>query len=341
MNIAFFDTHKFEQEAFNAVNTKYKFNIDYLETSLNSRTAELARGSDVVCSFVNDKIDDDCIKALMDMGIRMIALRSAGFNHVDLEAAKRHGMLVTRVPSYSPNSVAEFAVGMLLTLNRKIHKAYIRVKELNFSLDGLVGFDLYKKNVGVIGAGKIGKIFAQIMSSFGCKVLIFDRERDPELEANPLIEYSDLDEICKLADVISLHVPLTPSTYHIINSERMSLMKDGVYIINTGRGALIDSKALIENLKNSKVGGAALDVYEEEENIFFTDLSSKILQDDTLARLLTFPNVLLTSHQAFLTKEALENIAATTMESIDEFKKAGLVPSEKVVNPECCVRKVT
>lgn len=341
MKIAFFDTHNFEREAFNAINTKYNFSIDFLETSLNSRTAELAKGSDVVCSFVNDKIDDDCLKALKDLGIHMIALRSAGFNHVDLVSAQHHGILIARVPSYSPNAVAEFAIGMLLTLNRKIHKAYLRVRELNFSLDGLVGFDLYKKTVGVVGAGKIGKIFAQVVSSFGCQVLIYDLERDGDLQSNPQVHYSGLEELCRRSDVISLHVPLTPTTYHIINTERINSMKDGVYIINTGRGALIDSRALIEGLKQGKVGGAALDVYEEEENIFFTDLSSKILQDDTLARLLTFPNVLLTSHQAFLTKEALENIATTTMENIDEFKRAGIVSNEKVVTPQTFIRKVT
>lgn len=338
MKIAFFDTHRFEKETFLKANEKFNFDIEFLEVRLNYKTASLAKGANVICSFVNDKIDEECIKALKDAGIRLIALRSAGFNHVDLISAQKHQLVVARVPGYSPYAVAEFAIGLLLTLNRKIHRSYSRVRELNFSLDGLVGFDLHGKTVGVIGTGKIGKIFALIMASFGCRVLVNDLEKDGELEKNHSVTYVDCPSLCQQSDIISLHVPLTPKTHHIINKEMITMMKHGVYIINTGRGALIDAKALIEGLKSEKIGGAALDVYEEEENVFFQDLSDKILQDDTLARLLTFPNVLITSHQAFLTAEALHNISTTTLESIEEFYKTGAVAKIKVVTPERCVK---
>jgi len=335
MKIAFFDTHNFEKNIFLEVNEKYSFSIEFLDARLNAKSVRLADGFDIVCSFVNDKLDKECISALKKTGVKLLALRSAGFNHVDLVAAQENGILVARVPGYSPYAVSEFAVGLLLSLNRKIHRAYARVRELNFSLDGLVGFDLNGKTVGIIGAGKIGKLFAQTMASFGCKVLINDLEKDVELEKNPSISFADCESLCRKSDIISLHVPLTPKTHHIIDEKMISMMKCGVYIINTGRGALIDAKALINGLKSEKIGGAALDVYEEEESIFFQDLSDKILQDDTLARLLTFPNVLITSHQAFLTKEALLNIATTTLESVDEFQKTGFVNPSKVVNPEC------
>jgi D-lactate dehydrogenase len=334
VKIAFFDTHTFEKEIFLKANEAFKFEIEFLEMRLNQKTAGLARGADVVCSFVNDKIDSECVEKLKAIGVRLIALRSAGFNQIDLHAAQEHGLIVARVPGYSPYAVAEFAVGLLLSLNRKIHRAYLRVRELNFSLNGLVGFDLNGKTVGIIGAGKIGKIFAQIMTAFGCNVLVYDLQEDSELKSNPLVIYTDCPTLCQRSDVISLHVPLTPKTQHIINHEMISMMKPGVLIINTGRGALIDAKALIEGLKSEKIGGAALDVYEEEENVFFQDLSDKILKDDILARLLTFPNVLLTSHQAFLTNEALQNIARTTLESVREFDSSGVVSAFKVVTPE-------
>lgn len=331
MKTAFFDTHHFEKEIFIQNNKSFNFAIDFIEPRLNFKTASLATGCEIVCSFVNDKIDLNCIKELKRAGVRLIALRSAGFNNVDLDAARENGILVCRVPGYSPNAVAEFAVGLLLTLNRKIHRANSRVKEHNFSLDGLVGFDLYQKTVGVVGTGKIGKIFAKIMSAFGCNVLVYDLTKDSELLEIKNIRYVECKEICEKSDVISLHVPLTPETHHLISKSMISKMKAGVYIINTGRGALIDSKALLDGLKTGKIGGAALDVYEEEENVFFLDLSDQILIDDTLARLLTFPNVLITSHQAFLTKEALNNIATTTLESINEFVKTGTVSSAKLI----------
>lgn len=257
------------------------------------------------------------------------------FNQVDLVACDKAGIKVVIVPGYSPYAVAEFTTGLLLSLNRKIHRAYSRVRDHNFSLDGLVGFDLHGKTVGIIGAGKI---FAYHMLSFGCQVLIHDVPEDEELKQNKKITYLPLVELCQQADVISLNIPLNPKTYHLINANLFSQMKKGVFIINTGRGALIDAKALIEALKSEKVAGAALDVYEEEESVFFQDLSDRVIKDDVLARLLTFPNVLITSHQAFLTQEALSNIARTTLESISEFAQTGSVSGNKIVNAECCVR---
>lgn len=332
MRIAFFDTHHFDKDIFVKINKTFNYPIEFFETRLNNKTAGLAKGADVVCCFVNDKLDDECVVELKKAGVKLIALRCAGFNQVDLVACAREGILVAIVPGYSPYAVAEFTTGLLLSLNRKIHRAYSRVRDHNFSLDGLVGFDLNQKTIGIIGAGRIGKIFANIMVSFGCNVLIHDLFVDETLKANPQIQYVSLNELCTQSDVISLNIPLNPKTFHLINSELISTMKKGVLIINTGRGALIDSLALIEALKSEKIGGAALDVYEEEENVFFRDLSDKMLKDDVLARLLTFPNVLITSHQAFLTKEALSNIATSTLESIAEFEKTGLVSSPKLVS---------
>lgn len=338
MKVAFFDTHHFDKEAFLKVNKIPEIELDFLEVRLGSKTASLAQGAQAVCAFVNDRLDNECIRILQEGGIKLIALRSAGFNNVDLVSAHKHGILVTRVPGYSPHAVAEFATGLLLALNRKIHRAYWRVRELNFSLDGLVGFDLYGKTVGVIGTGKIGRIFAEVMAAYGCQVLVNDLRKDSELEKQPRIIYTDCQTLCRESDIISLHVPLTPETHHIIDHKMIEMMKTGVILINTGRGALIDSRALIDGLKSEKIGGAALDVYEEEEKVFFQDLSGKILQDDILARLLTFPNVIITSHQAFLTEEALKNIATMTLQSIDEFRRTGAVAAEKAVNPECCLR---
>lgn len=338
MKMAFFDTHQFDRDMFLETNKKYNFSIEFFETRLNKKTAGLAKGYDIVCCFVNDRLDADCIAELKDGGVKMIALRCAGFNQVDLVACDKAGIKVAIVPGYSPYAVAEFTTGLLLSLNRKIHRAYSRVRDHNFSLDGLVGFDLHGKTVGIIGAGKIGKIFANIMLSFGCKVLIHDLTVDPELEQKSGVAYLPLLDVCKLSDVISLNIPLNPKTHHLLNADLFKQMKDGVLIINTGRGALIDARALIEALKSEKVGGAALDVYEEEESVFFQDLSDKMLKDDVLARLLTFPNVLITSHQAFLTKEALSNIAGSTLDSVDTFIKTGVLPAGKSVNAECCVR---
>ncbi|MBN20977.1 MAG: hydroxyacid dehydrogenase [Bdellovibrionaceae bacterium] len=338
MKISFFDTHHFERPAFERENEKHHFEICFLEPRLTAATASLASGSEVVCSFVNDRVDSQCIQSLKDQGVKLLALRSAGFNHVDIEAANQVGLVVARVPGYSPHAVAEYAIGLLLSLNRKIHKSYLRVKELNFSLDGLVGFDLFGKKVGILGTGKIGSIVAEILAAFGCEVLCFDRTENAKLQAMPNVRYVECDHLCKESDIVSLHMPLTPETHHILSREMISMMKPGVFIINTGRGALIDSVALIQGLKSGQVGGAALDVYEEEEAVFFQDLSDKVLQDDVLARLLTFPNVLVSSHQAFLTQEALANIAATTLENVDVFRKSGGVPEERSVKSKSVIR---
>ena len=318
MKVAFFDTHRFERLSFDRANQHFGHEIMFFEPRLTPITAKLAAGFPAVCAFVNDNLGKSTLSILASEGVRLLALRSAGYNHVDLAEAERLGMRVTRVPAYSPHAVAEHAVALILTLNRKICRAHARVRDLNFSLDGLVGFDLFGKTVGVIGTGRIGVVFAKIMLGFGCRVLVND-----VIPSQELIElgarYSTLEEIYSESDVISLHVPLTSSTRHLLGAEAFSRMKPGVMVINTGRGALVDTPCLVEALKTGKVGAAGLDVYEEEENVFFQDLSETVLQDDVLARLMTFPNVLITSHQAFLTQEALYNIAQTTLGSISDL----------------------
>ena len=324
MKVAFYDTHTFERLAFEKVNQNSEVEIRFLEMKLNAETAVFAKGAQAVCAFVNDKVDERCLRNLHAVGVKMVALRSAGFNHVNLKVAEELGIAVARVPGYSPNAISEFTLGLLLTLNRKIHKSYMRVRELNFSLDGLVGFDLNGKTVGVIGMGRIGALFAKSVEALGCKVLAYDKYPSDNFK------YVELNEIFEQSDIISLHVPLTPMTKHMINDESIALMKDGVTLLNTGRGGLIDTKALIRALKSKKIAGVALDVYEEEEEFFFRDLSDTGLSDDVLARLLTFPNVLISSHQAFLTHEALGNIAQTTLDNLVEFKKTGKVTVNKV-----------
>lgn len=312
--ISFFDTKPYDQIFFDQLKTQYGFEIKYHETKLNATSVKLAEGSDAVCAFVNDTIDQAVIESLVKMNIGIIAMRCAGYNNVDFKTAygKVH---VVRVPAYSPYAVAEFALGMLLTLNRRIHQAYNRTREFNFSLNGLTGFDLHGKTIGVVGTGKIGRVFMEVCSGFGMNMVAYD----PYPIENSKIHYVSFEELCKVSDIISLHCPLTNESKHMINRESIGLMKDGVYIINTSRGALIDTEALVEGLKEGKIGGAGLDVYEEESEIFYEDVSSHIMQDDTLARLMTFPNVLVTSHQAFLTKEALSNIAETTMENLRAY----------------------
>jgi D-lactate dehydrogenase len=319
LKVFIFDSHKFDREALEKANATLRYELKFIETRLNKDTVQLARGCDVACVFVNDRVCAETIAALKGLGVKLIATRSAGFNHIDLKAAAAHAIAVVRVPEYSPHAVAEHAVALILTLNRKIHRAYLRVKELNFTLEGLVGFDLFGKTIGVIGTGRIGAVFAKIMNGFGAHVIAYDQVQDEKLVEAKLLRYASLDQLYKAADVISLHVPLNPQTKHIIDETALSKMKPGVIVINTGRGALIDTPALISALKKGVIGGAGLDVYEEEEGIFFEDLSEGVLQDDVLARLLTFPNVIITSHQAFLTNEALANIAATTFESIAQF----------------------
>lgn len=337
MKIAMFDTHRYDRESFEAANAAFGHTISFFEARLTSETAALARGHEVVCPFVNDRVDAKALALLREGGARLIALRSAGYNHVDLNAAERLGLPVVRVPEYSPHAVAEHAVALVLTLNRKIHRTYSRVREWNFSLDGLVGFDLHGKTVGIVGTGRIGQAAARIFHGFGCRVLTFDVRPDPTLVSDLGARYVELPELFRESDIISLHVPLTPATYHMIDAEALGMMKPGVMLVNTGRGALIDSRALIEALKRGALGAAGLDVYEEEEGVFFQDLSNRVLQDDVLARLLTFPNVLVTSHQAFLTKEALANIAQVTLENVSAFERGeplvNEVRAEQVFEP--------
>lgn len=337
MKLALFDTHSYERDAFESASSGIRHAITYLEPRLTRETARLAAGHDAVCPFVNDRLDAVALGILRDAGVRLIALRSAGFNHVDLDAALRFGLPVVRVPEYSPFAVAEHAVALALTLNRKIHRAYSRVREWNFSLEGLVGFDMHGKTVGVIGTGRIGRVAARIFRGFGCRVLAVDLFPDAALMLESDVRYVDLPQLYRDSDVITLHLPLTPQTHHMVDAPVLSAMKRGVVLINTGRGALIDSRALINALKSGHLGAAGLDVYEEEEGIFFRDLSNQVLQDDVLARLLTFPNVVVTSHQAFLTKEALASIAHVTLENVTAFERGdplvNEVRAEEVLQP--------
>lgn len=319
MKVAFFDTKPYDQKAFEALNKEYGFEIDYFESRLKRSSVSLTKGYDVVCVFVRDDINSEVVERLVQNGVKLIALRCAGYNNVNFEAAEGK-IKVVRVPAYSPYAVAEFTIGLMLTLNRKLHKAYARTREANFALNGLTGFDIHGKTIGVIGTGKIAKIFIKILKGFGTRVLAYDIYPDLKAAEELGYEYVTLDELYKESDVISLHCPLTEETYHLINAESIHQMKEGVMILNTGRGKLIDTNALIEGLKNRRIGAAGLDVYEEEEAYFYEDYSTKVIDDDTLSRLIMFPNVLITSHQAFLTKEALHNIAETTLESIYQLK---------------------
>lgn len=317
MRIAVFDTHRHDRTSLEEANAEAGHALTFLEPRLTRDTAALAAGFDVACSFVNDQVDREALEVLRRGGVRLLALRSAGFNHVDLEAAAAVGIPVVRVPEYSPYAVAEHAVALVLALDRKIHRAHARVREGNFSLDGLLGFDLHGKTVGLVGVGRIGAVAARIFAGFGCRVIAYDVRPQPGLG----VEHVPLDALYEQADIVSLHVPLTPATHHMIGAAALARMKRGVMLINTGRGALIDSRALIEALKAGQVGSAGLDVYEEEEGLFFEDLSGEVLQDDVLARLLTFPNVIVTAHQGFFTREALAAIAATTLGNVTAFER--------------------
>lgn len=311
--IAFFDTKPYDKIYFDALKEKYNIEIEYFESKLSPRTAVMAKGTRAVCAFVNDDIGKETISVLKENGIEMIAMRCAGYNNVDLAAADGV-MPVVRVPDYSTHAIAEHALALLLTLVRKTHKAYIRTRDSNFSLNGFVGFDLHGKTLGVIGTGKIGATFIEIGRGLGMNVIAYDPY--PSLG---YLEYVSLEELFARSDVISLHCPLTSNTHHIINEKSISQMKDKVFILNTSRGALIDTEALIDGIKSGKIGGAGLDVYEEESEFFYEDLSESILKDDILSRLIMMPNVLITSHQAFLTREALECIADTTLGNLRSF----------------------
>lgn len=323
MKYAFFDTKPYDIPSFEKYGNENRIEFKFFETKLNRDTASLAKGCDGVCVFVNDTVDAEVIDKLYSMGVKSVALRCAGYNNVDVKHSfgKLH---IFHVPAYSPYAVAEHAIAMLLTSIRRIHKAYIRTKDFNFSLSGLTGFDLYGKTVGVIGTGRIGRVFIDICKGFGMRVLAYDKF--PATDSG--IEYVDLDTLFAKSDIISLHCPLTEETKHMIDASAINKMKKGVVIINTSRGALIDADALLAGIKSRQVGAACLDVYEEESDIFFEDFSGHIMDDDTLARLISMPNVIVTSHQAFLTEEALNNIAETTVKNITEFAEHGYCENE-------------
>jgi len=312
MRIAVFSCKPYDRRFLDAENERHGHELVYFEPHLSLATASLAEGFSAVCVFVNDSLDRATLERLAAGGTRVIALRCAGFNNVDLPAAEQLSLQVVRVPAYSPYAVAEHAVALLLALNRKIHRAHHRVREGNFALDGLLGFDLHGSVVGIVGTGKIGEVFAGIMTGFGCRVLAFDPIRNPRVEAAGG-HYVSFPELCASSEIISLHCPLTSQTEHLIDAEAIAQMQDGVMLINTGRGALIDTPALIAGLKSGKIGSVGLDVYEEEADLFFEDLSGHVIQDDVFARLMTFPNVIITGHQAFFTEDALASIAATTL----------------------------
>ncbi|MCF7907459.1 MAG: 2-hydroxyacid dehydrogenase [Candidatus Omnitrophica bacterium] len=338
--IFLYDSKPYDQEAFDQANKKHGFDIQYFNGHLNHNTACLSKGSDAVCAFVNDTIDKPVVEVLKECNIGLIALRSAGYNNVDLKAA--YGTIhVARVPGYSPYAVAEHASALLLSLNRKTHKAYHRTREGNFSINGLIGFDLHAKTAGVIGTGKIGRCLISILKGFGMKVLAYDVYPDEEYAEASGISYTDLPELYAKSDIISLHCPLNKDTYHLIDNQSINQMKPGVFLINTGRGGLVKTQDLIEGLKSGKIGAAGLDVYEEESEYFFEDFSASMISDDILARLLTFPNVLITSHQGFFTKEALSNIAETTLANIKEYFEGGFLKNEICYrcDKQCCKKQ--
>lgn len=314
--IAVYDTKPYDREFMMAAAGAGQVEWAFHEFRLTAETAATARGATVVCGFVNDRIDRGCLEILVDAGVRHVALRCAGFNNVDLDAARELGIAVTRVPAYSPHAVAEHTVALVLTLNRRIHRAWNRVRELNFSLNGLVGFDLHGKTCGIVGTGRIGRVTAEIFRGFGMRVIAHDPFPMTDWAAGHGIEYMPLADLLTTSDIVSLHLPLTPQTHHLINADSVGQLKPGAMLVNTSRGKLIDTTAVIDALKQGRLGGLAIDVYEEEEGVFFEDLSGQVLQDDQLSRLLTFPNVLITAHQAFLTREALGEIARVTVENV-------------------------
>jgi len=330
MQVLVYDAHSYDREFLDAAGGS-EHTFSYTATTLDAQTAALAQGIPAICCFVNDDASEPILRQLAAGGTRLLTLRCTGFNNVDLAAAERLGMTITRVSAYSPYAVAEFAVGLLQTLNRKIHRAFNRTRENNFRLAGLLGHDVHGKTVGVIGTGKIGAVFARIMQGFGCAVLAYDVAQDPDCVAAG-VRYTTLEELLAVADIISLHVPLMPATRHLINAGTLALMKPGAMLINTSRGGLIDTEALLGALRSGRLGAVGLDVYEEEEGVFFRDLSDKIMADEILARLMTFPNVLMTGHQAFFTHEAMTTIAETTVRNISDFA-AGRT-NENVLKPK-------
>lgn len=330
MKIAFFDSKPYDKSFFNEINNRYNLEFKFYLPHLTPDNVVLAKGYDAVCVFVNDIITESMINELYEYGVKLIALRCSGFNNIDFKSA--YGKIhVVRVPAYSPYAIAEHSVALMLSLNRKIHRAYFRTRDANFALNGLMGFDMHGKTVGIIGTGKIGRILIQILRGFGMEILAYDPFPDKKLEKEIGCKFVDLDSLYKKSDIISLNCPLTKDTEYLINKENIEKMKEGVMLINTGRGKLINTRHLIAGLKSGKIGSAGLDVYEEESEFFFEDLSNKVLNDDILARLLTFNNVIITSHQGFFTKEAMFNIAETTMNNINQFFNT----SELVANEIC------
>lgn len=327
MKVAVFSTKPYDQEFLQAANAAHGHELVFFEPRLSYETRALAAGFPAICVFVNDQLDATVLTALAQQGTRLIALRCAGFNNVDLIAARDLGLTVVRVPAYSPHAVAEHAVGLMLTLNRKIHRAHARVREGNLALDGLLGFDLHDRTVGIVGTGKIGAVVAHIMKGFGCRLLAYDPVPNADCEALGA-RYVSLPELLAESDIVTLHCPLTPETHHLIDAQALSRMKPGVMLINTSRGALIDTRTVIEALKSGQIGYLGLDVYEEEADLFFEDLSNRVIQDDVFARLLTFPNVIITGHQAFFTRNALEKIADTTLSNIKDFEQGRACANE-------------
>ena len=325
MKVAVFSTKSYDRTFLEAANVGGQHELVFFEPRLNLETSVLAAGFPAVCAFVNDCLDAKTLRAIAQNGVRLLALRSAGFNHVDLAAARELDLTLLRVPAYSPYAVAEHAVALILSLNRKIHRAYNRVREGNFALDGLLGFDLHGKTVGIVGTGRIGAITAKILHGFGCRLLGYDVSQNPDCVALGM-EYMALGELFAASDIVSLHCPLIPETYHLIGAEAIGQMKPGMMLINTSRGQLIDTKAVTKGLKSGKIGYLGLDVYEQETDLFFEDLSNQVIQDDVFQRLLTFPNVLITGHQAFFTEEALKNIAETTIGNITDFEQGRTCP---------------
>lgn len=330
MKVAVFSTKPYDKIFLEAANTDHVHDLVFFEARLTSETAALASGFPAVCVFVNDQLDASVLNTIARSGTRLVALRCAGFNNVDLAAAHDLDITVVRVPAYSPHAVAEHTLGLILTLNRHIHRAYNRVREGNFALDGLIGFDLNKRTVGIIGTGQIGAVVAQILKGFGCQLLAYDPFPNPALEEFKA-RYVSLSEIFAQSDIITLHCPLTPDTYHLISTHALQQMKPGVMLINTSRGALLDTQAVIHALKSGKIGYLGLDVYEEEADLFFEDFSGRVIQDDVFARLLTFPNVLITGHQGFFTRDALGQIAATTLANISAVERGEATPNEITV----------
>lgn len=340
MKVAMFSTKRHDRESFSAANAAagQVHELSFLEVHLDARTAALAKGATAICPFVNDHVNRAVLAVLHEQGVRLIALRGAGFNNVDLNAAEELEIAVARVPAYSPWAVAEHAVALILALNRKIHRAYARVREGNFALDGLLGFDLHGRTVGLVGVGRIGLVMARIMNGFGCEVIAYDPVPNAELEALGG-RHTSLEKLLSSADIISLHCPLTPDTRHLIDAAAVERMKQGVMLINTSRGAVVDTRAVIDGLKSGKIGNLGLDVYEEEGDLFFEDLSDQVIRDDVFARLLTFPNVLITGHQAFFTTEALRAIAETTIANLTAFEATGRPVHEVTAEKHVCPAK--